>query len=184
MANDDLERPLTAAEAEELTLDHRKLEIDVLEDRVRATVAGLAFAGREICWENGDDFEGIALSGADLGWDSDLDLDAAQAAALFFLLNRSRVDLRQEEGGDMPPGLYFYSMNPWIQPGHWNSVGIYTTADGQGVYLNSFIDHIFFRDDDVSSCWPWPPTGSASGRFLCSRAAAPRNSGQTGISRA
>lgn len=147
MANEDLERQFAAAEAQELALDKRKFEIDVLEDRVRATAAGLHFAGREICWEDGRDFEGIFLSGEDLGWDRDIDLSAAQAAALFLLLNRSRVNLRQIDDGE-PPGFYCYSMHRWVQPGHWNVVGIYTTPDGQGVYLNSLIDHIFFREDD------------------------------------
>lgn len=130
-------------------LERWRVDIDVLEDRVRGTAAGLNFAGQDIYWEDGTEFEGIALSAANLGWERDLDLDVAQAAALFFLLNHSRVDLRQVDAGDdgVPPGLYFYSMNRWIQQGHWNSVGIYTTADGHGVYLNSFLDHIFFRDE-------------------------------------
>lgn len=146
MPNDDLERQLIAAEA----LERWRVELDVLEDRVRGTAAGLHFAGHDIHWEDGTEFAGITVNGANLGYGRDLDLDAAQAAALFLLLNRSRVDLRQVDAGDgvAPPGLYFYSMNGWIQPGHWNSVGIYTTVDGQGVYLNSFLDHIFYRDDN------------------------------------
>lgn len=126
-----------------------------LEERLLATEVGQNFIHSNIVMEStGDEFEGIELD--------DLVMDAKASARILMLMKDSVVSIEErnapptEDNDFAPPGFYFTSTHPFIEPletplgtspGHSVAILIGPENEG-GLYYNEiFIDAIFPKKD-------------------------------------